>query len=201
MAAARAAFAKQGFGATNVSDITDEAGVSRATFYVYFASKQDVFAALAKQVRDTFLAAQSIDGLEHDDVVAVLRVTSEASLRAVVHNLELMRILDHQALSDNEIRILWAGIRRRSVRRTAKYYDRLKASGIVQPAADTEAVAQMAAGMNEMYAPAIRDGSTSVSYALTQILALTGSALGLGIIVERDATKEAENKHGTTFDQ
>lgn len=178
--AARTVFARQGFGATSVTDITDEAGVSRATFYVYFASKREVFAALAEQVRDTFLAAQSIDGLEHDDVATVLRVTTQASLHAVVDNLELIRVLDHQALSDDDVRTLWAGIRRRSVRRTAKYYDRLRERGIVDPVADHEAIALMAGGLNEMYAPAIRDGSVSFDHVLEQVLALTGSALGIG---------------------
>lgn len=190
LAAARAVFAQQGFGATSVTDITSRAGVSRATFYVYFASKRDVFVALAEQVRDTFLAAQSIDGMEHDDVRRVLRVTTEASLRAVVDNLELIRVLDHQALSDDDVRALWSGIRRRSVRRTAKYYDRLRSKGIVAPVADHEAIAQMAAGMNEMYAPAIRDGSASLDHVLAQILALTGSALGIGPIPARDTTPD-----------
>ena len=44
--AAEAGFTARGFGAVTVADVTAEAGVSRATFYVYFATKSEVFAAL-----------------------------------------------------------------------------------------------------------------------------------------------------------
>ncbi|MEU1301571.1 helix-turn-helix domain-containing protein [Streptomyces shenzhenensis] len=56
--AARQVFEAKGFTRTTIADITREAGIGRATFYVYFASKEEVFAAPAHQVRDQLVAAQ-----------------------------------------------------------------------------------------------------------------------------------------------
>ena len=44
--AAKSVFAAKGYHAAWVADIVDEAGIARGTFYLYFKSKQDVFAAL-----------------------------------------------------------------------------------------------------------------------------------------------------------
>src|SRR5690348_5487755 len=56
--AAARVFATRGYAGATAAAITAEAGVSRPTFYVYFASCEDIFAALAARVRDDFLAAQ-----------------------------------------------------------------------------------------------------------------------------------------------
>jgi TetR/AcrR family fatty acid metabolism transcriptional regulator len=41
--AATECFAKRGYHDTSISDIIDDAGIARGTFYLYFKSKQDVF--------------------------------------------------------------------------------------------------------------------------------------------------------------
>lgn len=46
---ARAAFLAKGYGGARISDITSAAGMSRASFYVYFPSKQDAFLALGTE--------------------------------------------------------------------------------------------------------------------------------------------------------
>lgn len=43
-------FRKKGFSDTAVSDIVNEAGVAQGTFYLYFGSKDDILAAVAKEV-------------------------------------------------------------------------------------------------------------------------------------------------------
>ncbi len=43
-------FAKRGFHATRVDDVCDHAEVSHGTFYLYFASKDDLFASLVDEV-------------------------------------------------------------------------------------------------------------------------------------------------------
>ncbi|HEY4126312.1 MAG TPA: TetR/AcrR family transcriptional regulator [Rhizomicrobium sp.] len=47
MDAARRCFSRNGFHNTTTADIVREAGVSQGTFYLYFATKDDVIAALA----------------------------------------------------------------------------------------------------------------------------------------------------------
>ena len=48
--AALGVFAERGFHATRVDDICDRAEVSHGTFYLYFASKDDLFASLVDEV-------------------------------------------------------------------------------------------------------------------------------------------------------
>ncbi|NTJ44914.1 TetR/AcrR family transcriptional regulator [Agrobacterium larrymoorei] len=47
-------FRSKGFDASSMNDITREAGVSKGTIYVYFANKEDLFAALIDRHRSEF---------------------------------------------------------------------------------------------------------------------------------------------------
>lgn len=49
-------FMRMGFDAASMNDITREAGVSKGTIYVYFAGKDELFAALVEEQRDNFTA-------------------------------------------------------------------------------------------------------------------------------------------------
>lgn len=59
LAAARRVFAKHGFRGTTIADIADEAGIALGTIYLYFASKQDVFAALNEEFNGLIVAAMT----------------------------------------------------------------------------------------------------------------------------------------------
>jgi AcrR family transcriptional regulator len=50
--AARRTFARLGYHKTGVADIVDAAGVARGTFYNYFESKRNIFAAVLEGVMD-----------------------------------------------------------------------------------------------------------------------------------------------------
>ncbi len=53
---ARELFLDRGYVSTSVEDITSAAGVSRATFWTYFATKQDVLRALGENVEEEGLS-------------------------------------------------------------------------------------------------------------------------------------------------
>jgi AcrR family transcriptional regulator len=53
---ARELFLDRGYVSTSVEDITSAAGVSRATFWTYFATKQDVLRALGENAEEEGLA-------------------------------------------------------------------------------------------------------------------------------------------------
>lgn len=184
IAAARAVFEQRGYGATTISDITNQAGVSRATFYVYFASKRDVFAVLAELFRDRYVAAQELAGIDEDDVAEVLRRTIGTTLDVTAEHLALMTVLDHQALADPEIKELWGDIRRQMVLRTARYLERERRKGLVSPVADPETLAMMGAGMNEMFAPRVVDEPELRDRAVEEMLAVFLGTLGLAEPVE-----------------
>jgi AcrR family transcriptional regulator len=50
--AATRVFARKGYRAASISDVVQAAGVARGTFYIYFRSKQDIFAAIVDNFRE-----------------------------------------------------------------------------------------------------------------------------------------------------
>ncbi len=62
LAAARRVFARQGFRGTTIADIAEEAGIALGTIYLYFPSKDDVFAALNEQLNE--LIAKALTDIE-----------------------------------------------------------------------------------------------------------------------------------------
>jgi AcrR family transcriptional regulator len=50
--AATRVFARKGYRAASISDIIQTADVARGTFYIYFRSKQDIFAAIVDNFRE-----------------------------------------------------------------------------------------------------------------------------------------------------
>jgi AcrR family transcriptional regulator len=50
MAAGLDIFAERGFAATRLDDVAERAGVSKATIYLYFESKADLFAAIVRDI-------------------------------------------------------------------------------------------------------------------------------------------------------
>lgn len=74
--AVRALFRRYGYRRTSVEDIAREAGISKATLYLHFRAKEDMFRAMAQQFRDDILArcraAEALDAPVGDRVVALL---------------------------------------------------------------------------------------------------------------------------------
>lgn len=67
LAAAESLFGANGFHGTSIVDITRDAGVAQGTFYIYFASKEEVFRQLVRhlstQLRRSL--ARAVSGAEH----------------------------------------------------------------------------------------------------------------------------------------
>ncbi|WP_246728953.1 TetR/AcrR family transcriptional regulator [Methylosinus sp. RM1] len=94
LTAARTQFLKQGFSETSMGAIARAAGVSKATLYVYFANKEDLFADLVEsEFRTTVLCCAEPDlglglepalrGLAREFVGCWLRKDSTAFFQAV----------------------------------------------------------------------------------------------------------------------
>jgi AcrR family transcriptional regulator len=71
LAAARSIFARQGFRGTTIADIAEEAGIALGTIYLYFPSKDEVFAALNAQLAELIVGAlmQPSQGNGLDDAI------------------------------------------------------------------------------------------------------------------------------------
>lgn len=72
---ARLAFQEFGYASTRVEQIAKRAGVSRPTFYVYFATKQDAFLAVAdrsvERLERVLEALEALPGRPSDDELTV----------------------------------------------------------------------------------------------------------------------------------
>ncbi|MEV4238698.1 MULTISPECIES: helix-turn-helix domain-containing protein [unclassified Nocardia] len=139
--AAARVFAERGYDKTTVADITAAAGVSRATMYVYFASKDEIFLALAAQVRDGFLAAQEPD-VDTDDPRVMLTATIDA-FAAAVHNAgPMLRLIEERGAVDDRVAVLAQEIAERPIRRFTRYLERLHTAGRISPAVPPRIVAE-----------------------------------------------------------
>src|SRR5690242_7178872 len=73
LAAAGRRFMAQGYGATSMDGVAREAGVSKATLYAHFASKQELFAAIIGAACRRHAETLSTPDLEHHDLRDALR--------------------------------------------------------------------------------------------------------------------------------
>lgn len=179
LTAARVVFERLGYGTAKVADIADEAGVGRATFYVYFSSKADVFTALAEQVRDSFRDAQQLDGIDESAVLDVIRRTIATTLDVTIEHHRLSTVIEHQALADPAIEKLWRSVRTSAIDRTARYLRRATANGLVVPVSDPTALATMGAGLNEEFTVQILDGQIARDDAIERAVEIWAATLGL----------------------
>lgn len=92
---AKRVFMKMGYDAASMNDVTREAGVSKGTIYVYFQSKEELFAALIERAKGLF--AESIRELlaQSPEPVEGLRRFGHAFARQIFDSemIPAMRIL------------------------------------------------------------------------------------------------------------
>ncbi|MDQ1006517.1 AcrR family transcriptional regulator [Streptomyces sp. V4I23] len=178
--AAESVFARRGYGLATIADITAEAELSRASFYVYFASKEEIFRVLAVRVRDAFLAAQEVPGVDLDDAAAVAEASTAAFISAYARHLPLLRLLEQQAQTDDDVRQLWEEIQERPVHRAARYIRRLSADGRLAPVADPLSVARAVGGMSIQFARLVAQRPTEYDAAVRDVTAMYLHLLGTG---------------------
>ncbi|MCW0213208.1 MAG: TetR/AcrR family transcriptional regulator [Pseudonocardia sp.] len=168
--AAEVAFAAQGFARTTVADITTGAGTGRATFYVYFSSRTEIFGALAAEVRERLCAAQDVTA--SGTPTEVWNAALAAYLDAWTGSIALLRVISHQALVDPEMRRVLDEIRAVPTRRHRRFVERLERDGFARPAASPELTAQAVQGMVERYADLVAAGTLTRDDAIAALSAL-----------------------------
>ena len=179
IAAARITFSRLGYARTTVADITERADVSRATFYVYFASKDDVFRVLTEQLHDEFLEAQEAHGADPDDQVAVAAASVTRFVDVYARNLAFITVLEHQALTDEDLRTMWQGIRERLLKRMTRFVRHLVREGVAHPVAPPDMVATAASGMAVRFAPLIAASPADRPLIMRHLVRLYLQTLGI----------------------
>jgi AcrR family transcriptional regulator len=144
--AARAVFARKGFHGTTIADIAEEAGIALGTFYLYFPSKNAIFAALHERLFELIARAAARGATAG----ASLREDVDARVSAVFEtcreNRELLRlvVLNTDPTSPEAREMARAAHERE--RPLADLYRRAMAAGVVRKT-DPEALAKLVTGL------------------------------------------------------
>jgi AcrR family transcriptional regulator len=135
LAGALERFTAYGYRRTALEDIAQAAGLSRASVYVHFRNKEDVFRALARQLHTEGLAAGEAAAATDGPLAVRLRALFTAKLTPVV---ALARVSPHAAeLIDENDRVagdVAAEFRKRLVRVLERLIVAAVAAGEVAPA-------------------------------------------------------------------
>jgi AcrR family transcriptional regulator len=92
LAAARRVFARQGFRGTTIADIAEEAGIALGTIYLYFPSKEDVFAALNEQYNQ-YIATALTDVPPVNSLEEAVRTRIAQVFDTCARNRDLVRLV------------------------------------------------------------------------------------------------------------
>jgi AcrR family transcriptional regulator len=99
MTAAQQLFLDHGVAATTVEQIATQAGVAKGTFYLYFAAKEDLLAALGDRFAHDHLAriTQALAKLRPDDWEGRLAGWAKACVSGYLDSVRLHDMLFHEA--------------------------------------------------------------------------------------------------------
>src|SRR5256885_15254511 len=84
LAAAKRAFLAAGFGAVSMDTIAREAGVSKATVYAHFGSKEELFGAVIERECERYFDRFSAGELDPRDVRASLMILGRRFLELIL---------------------------------------------------------------------------------------------------------------------
>jgi len=140
-------FSDTGFDGTSTVQIAEKAGVSQATIFKYFHTKQDLLLAIVRPVmenffpkyRDDFFAKMS----QFDTLPELIRFIVSDRYQFVAGNVEVIKILFMEMMSNEEIRQLFGKIVSSNdfhflsemlgdLKRTGQLRDDIDAAGLVR---------------------------------------------------------------------
>ncbi len=147
MHAARQVFERDGFPDARITDITAAAGVAAGSFYTYFTSKEDVFAAVMEEVEEEMLHPRLEPAHDRDDPVAVIEAANRAYLVAYRRNAKLMGLMEQVAGIDPDFRDQRLRRARAFMKRNAAAIRRLQADGHADPDLDPVLAAEALSAM------------------------------------------------------
>jgi AcrR family transcriptional regulator len=120
--AARQIFERDGYGKAVVVDIAVAAGVSRATFYLHFQKKSDVFLAVLDVHRDRrvnywrSMSAALVDGTRD-----AIRLWLETAIRGYENERELNLIWQEAVAIDRDVARYWRTLEKRAENELSDY--------------------------------------------------------------------------------
>jgi AcrR family transcriptional regulator len=180
--AAREVFERDGFLAARITDITALAGVAAGSFYTYFTSKEDVFAAVMAEVQEEMLHPGLREVGDRDDPLAVIESANRAYLAAYRRNARLMALMEQVAHIDEEFRRLRLRRARAFEQRNAAAIAELQRRGLAAADLDPRLAARGLSAMVSRVAYlryVMGHGNESVESLVRTLTALWVGALGI----------------------
>lgn len=138
--AARRVFERKGYFAARVADIVAEAGLAHGSFYTYFASKQDVFDVITRELRDQIDEAVAPAGGGGDPYDALDR-SNRKYLDVYRRNSIIYGLMEQTAIHEVDQHEVRLAARRKAVARVARTIRRWQKRGVADPDVDPETTA------------------------------------------------------------
>jgi AcrR family transcriptional regulator len=129
-------FERDGYLDARLADITAEAKTATGSFYTYFASKEEIFAAVLEDMQDEMLHPRIRETTDSDNPIAAIEAGNRAYLAAYERNAKLMRVLEQVATIDGNVRELRRARGRAFAERNARNIRDLQERGIADPDID-----------------------------------------------------------------
>jgi AcrR family transcriptional regulator len=148
---ARSVFLEVGYAEASATLITRAAGVSYGSFYVYFTSKEELFAEVATDLLDQVYIASRAPADELDPV-ARLGIENRRFFELYREHARMFQLIEEAVRSDEEFRAEWKRIRRKNIDRLARGLRRLQKTGVIAASLDAYDIADALGGMAERLA-------------------------------------------------
>ncbi|HEU0102842.1 MAG TPA: TetR family transcriptional regulator [Mycobacteriales bacterium] len=147
MSAAREIFARDGYVAARINDISQRAEVATGSFYTYFNNKAEIFTAVFDAVQEEMLHPRIAADGAHDDIVAHIEANNRAYLELYRSNAALMAVIEQMVTVNDEFRAMRRERGRAFAARNARSISRLQAQGLADPDLDADVAARAISGM------------------------------------------------------
>ncbi|MGU3586577.1 TetR/AcrR family transcriptional regulator [Rhodococcus sp. C26F] len=134
--AAESVFVDAGYAKASIARITEVAGVSRATFYVYFQSRDEIFVSLAESVVEAAEKAQRAPRADHRDPRAVIAHAIDSALELYSSRSGFVRLIEMRAGEDERVAQIWDRLWKGQIDRGARFIERLQEQGACDPAVE-----------------------------------------------------------------
>lgn len=121
VAAARRAFARQGYLNTKITDITAEAGVANGLFYSYFTDKKDLLRALTAEFKAQLPHVLTTKWKQRPHPLVGIAVGTEMFVRDYLKHQADVAGIFQAAITDRTFAELWQEIRSHGIRLAASY--------------------------------------------------------------------------------
>jgi AcrR family transcriptional regulator len=147
IAAARKVFERDGYLDAKLTAITKAAGCATGSFYTYFASKEEIFAAVLDEAQRDMMHPGMDRLSDADDPYTVLEASNRAYLEAYRRNAKLMGLLEQVAQVVPEFRALSTRRGDAFIRRNAAGIADLQRRGIADTDVDSLLASRALSGM------------------------------------------------------